>query len=385
MNEPTILFYFLHLLGVGHVYRAKRLIEGMTRQGLAVDVIYGGDPIDVPLDARNVFHLPPIRAADATYKTMLDETGMQLSKDYLDRRQAILMDHCETLDPDAVLVEAFPFGRRVVRQEILAMIDHYRDRARPPLIVSSVRDILQENRKPGRLEEATSWVETRFDRVLVHSDPALIPLDATFPAATQFPDKLAYTGFVVPEKRDEGEADAFDIIVSIGGGAFGGDLLTCAAHLSAHPRWRELRFCLATGPNLPAEARDIIKSVIGENATLVTRLEDLTAHLRRARLSVSQCGYNTAMDVLQAHQHSACRAVFVPHDTTGQTEQLRRAELLDKAGYAVCLPQSQLSVEALSSAMDHALDLPKVDHDIDFSGVDTSATLLRRWIKDRKP
>jgi len=44
-DPPRLLFYFLHLLGVGHVYRAKRLIEGFSRHDIAVDIVYGGERI----------------------------------------------------------------------------------------------------------------------------------------------------------------------------------------------------------------------------------------------------------------------------------------------------------------------------------------------------
>ena len=89
------------------------------------------------------------------------------------------------------------------------------------------------------------------------------------------------------------------------------------------------------------------------------------------------------MDVLAAHKESPCRAVFVPYDTEGQSEQIRRAQLLEEAGYAVNLPQSKLTDEGLSQAIDQAMGLPNVDLAVDFDGVDNTARLLRSWLEHR--
>ena len=89
------------------------------------------------------------------------------------------------------------------------------------------------------------------------------------------------------------------------------------------------------------------------------------------------------MDALAAHRDSACRAVFVPYDTEGQSEQLRRAQLLEEAGYAVCVPQSQLTPEGLLDAVARARSLPRVAHEINFDGVNTSAQLLHAFLDRR--
>jgi predicted glycosyltransferase len=61
-----------------------------------------------------------------------------------------------------------------------------------------------------------------YDLVLVHSDPTLIPFEATFPGAGEIADLIRYTGYVTEAKagavqdRSQGE-----ILVSAGGGAVG--------------------------------------------------------------------------------------------------------------------------------------------------------------------
>ena len=391
-RRPRVLFYFLHLLGVGHVHRAQRLIAGMAGRGIAVDAVWGGERVDgVTLDAQSVHHLPPIRARDASYSSFVDDVGESLAQAHLDRRTASLLEHVETLDPDLVLIEAFPFGRRVVRQEILAMLDHFVAREHPPVIVSSVRDILQENRKPGRLEEAEDWLDRYFDRVLVHSDPAVIRLEATFAPATRMRGKLAYTGFVVPPSAPGDRAGTFggdfDILVSAGGGAFGGELMRCAIKLARKgvilPEGRPARWLFVAGPKSSENVMSELAENRLETIEIVSKVDDLSGLMARSRVSISQCGYNTAMDVLAAQMRSECRAVFVPHDTTGQSEQARRAQLLAEVGLAVCIFQSQLTVPGLENALHAALGQVRPSVSIDFSGVETSARLIEGWCRDR--
>ena len=60
--------------------------------------------------------------------------------------------------------------------------------------------------------EIVDRVRQDFDAVLVHGDPAFIPLDASFPEAAEIADRLIYTGYVCDE---DGRAPAQ---VAVGGG-----------------------------------------------------------------------------------------------------------------------------------------------------------------------
>ena len=380
-----ILFYVQHLLGVGHVFRAQRLCEGFTAAGLSVDVIFGGEPLpNMKFAAESIHFLPPIKAGAIDYSFNVDLDGNRLSDAYMAERQNKLLDIFNGLTPDLILFEAWPFGRRVIRREIIAMLDVARKRAKPPLIFTSVRDILQEGRKPGRSEEAIQNLETYVNKVLVHSDPSLIKLDATFPLANQISSKLHYTGFVrAKPDKDTQAIEKFDVIVTIGGGAFGEGLIKSALQARALSSLNEAQWCLCTGPNLPAENVEYLKQNCPDGVTIRTFLPDLALHLEQAKLSISQVGYNTSMDALSAGQTGNCKTVFAPSDIAGQTEQLRRAELLQEKGYAISLPESQLTPHTLANAIDHAMALPSKKSSINFSGVENSAAYIVQALENR--
>jgi len=381
-KPPRILFYFLHLLGVGHIYRAKRLIEGFHRNGMGVDVIYGGMPVaDVTFEADSVHYLSPIRAADNAYSHYLDSTGNRLEKPFQMQRAEEITTIFDGLNPDLILTEAYPFGRRMVRHELAALLEAARQRRPAPLVVASVRDILQERKKPGRVEETCTVIDTYYDHILVHSDPKIIPLEATFPAAQKIADKIAYTGFVIPPTVESAVLPACDVVVSAGGGAFGGALMDIA--LSAAIDRPDLSWLLSTGPNLSERQFDALQARCPPHVQLVRYVANLAEQMKQSKVSVSQCGYNTAMDALAAHHQSPCRAVFVPYDIEGQSEQIRRSQLLEEAGFAINLPQSKLTSQSLNRAIDQAMLLPQVDLNVDFDGVENSARLLREWLEAR--
>jgi predicted glycosyltransferase len=136
-----------------------------------------------------------------------------------------------------------------MRFELLPLISAIEAAQPRPKLLSSVRDILQENRKAGRDAETVGLVQAHFDTVLVHGDPTFVRLEDTFPLTSQIADKIAYTGIVAPPPPADA-SETFDIIASAGGGAVGMDLLRAAAG-AAKMLPGDLRWLLISGPNLP--------------------------------------------------------------------------------------------------------------------------------------
>src|SRR5205085_5476000 len=63
-------------------------------------------------------------------------------------------------------------------------------------VAASVRDILVAPENPGRVEEAHRRLQTYYDAVLVHGDPALAPLELSWPLDEQSRRLVHYTGYV---------------------------------------------------------------------------------------------------------------------------------------------------------------------------------------------
>ena len=226
MTAPKIFFWVQHLLGIGHLKRTATLARAFRRAGMDVTVVSGGHEVPgLDIGGAELIQLPPVRAADKYFKVLIDENDKEIDDAFRERRRDLLLDAYAVAAPDVVMTELFPFGRRQLRLELTALLDAAKAAAHPPLIVSSVRDILVEPPKPERVAEMLERIETYYDRVLIHGDPTLIPFDETFAHADRISDLVAYTGYVVdtPQKT-VGGVGSDEVIVSAGGGAVSEEL-----------------------------------------------------------------------------------------------------------------------------------------------------------------
>jgi predicted glycosyltransferase len=249
------------------------------------------------------------------------------------------------------------------------------------VIAASIRDILQENRRPGRAEETAALVERWFDLVLVHGEAELTPLSLTFPLADRIAGKTRYTGLVGPPPP-AAEAGGFDVVVSAGGGVVGGALLRAAIAAAPLTRFSGGRWLVLAGANLPdAELADLAAlAAAAPGVELRRSVPDLPAVLKDAAVSVSQAGYNTVADILA----SGCRAVLVPFAAGGETEQGVRAAAAAAAGRAVALAEADLTPAALAAAIDQAAAMPPPAPQALDGGARTAAILAEALAGRRK-
>ena len=358
------LFCVQHLLGIGHLTRTATLARACAEGGLEVTVASGGEPVPgVDFGRARLVQLPPARVADRRFKELVDERGAPVDDEWKARRRERLLALYQEVDPDVVLTELFPFGRRQLRFELLPLLDRCAaDRARSgrPRVACSVRDILVESPKPERTREMLDLVRGYYDLVLVHGDPRFVSLDATFPHAAEIADRIAYTGYVVnrPGARrvgaEEAEPGSGEVIVSAGGGAVGGRLLAAALLARPGTRLADARWRLLAGANLSeTELRSL--AARAPDAVVVERFRpDFRTLLRGARLSISQGGYNTLMEVLDAR----LPAVVVPYAGGLETEQTLRASLLSARGLIDVVGEDDLSGDSLAEAVERALARP---------------------------
>lgn len=373
MTAPRVLFYVQHLLGIGHLARVSRIAAALARDAFDVTVITGGLPVPgfPGPDVKSVA-LPAVVASNAGFSGLADEHGNPVDEDFLHRRRDLLLETFHAVRPDIVIIEAFPFGRRQMRFELLPLLDAIAATSPRPKLLTSVRDILQERSKPGRDEETVALIKAHFDHVLVHGDPDFVTLPETFPLAAEIAGKIIYTGLVAAPVAAL-PAENFDIVVSAGGGAVGLDLIRAALEAARISNHRG-RWCLITGPNLPEADFAALSHAVPDNVSVVRFRKDFPSLLRGAALSISQAGYNTVCDVLRAQ----CRSILVPFTAGGETEQTVRANRLAALGLAVALPENGLTGRQLGETIEASLAQPKPgSHRLDLNGAAHTAKLLR--------
>lgn len=382
MSAARVLFYVQHLQGVGHLYRAARIARAMTAAGLVVDLVSGGRPVPgLNAGGATLHQLAPLQCPDGDFANLRDSRGDPVDEAFKDRRREALLALFRESAPDAIIIEAFPFGRRQMGFELLALLEAAASRDPKPLIVCSVRDILQGGKKPERNRETVDRVNGFFDFVLVHGDPAFAALDETFPDAGEFDSKIHYTGLVA-DPAPAGEPAISDtggeVLVSAGGGATdSGDLLRAA--LAARPlsNLKDRPWRLLAGPNLAEDERAGLVAAAPKGVIVEANRDDFPSLLSRCAVSVSQAGYNTVAELLRA----GCRAVVVPYSAGGETEQSFRAQRLHQRGLAHVVEETALGPETLAAAVDAAAGGPAPETGgIDLDGAENSARLVKSWL-----
>jgi predicted glycosyltransferase len=371
--RADVLLYVQHLLGIGHIRRAAVLARAFHRAGLKVVFVTGGLPVgdlgleDVP-GAVEAVQLPPARSQDDTFSVILDEHDRPIDEAWMARRRALLLEVYRRTRPRAVMTELFPFGRRKMRFELEPLIEAARGDDPPALIACSLRDIVNRPERP----EKTAWMVDRFtrlyDRLYVHGDPRFFRLEDSFPESAAVAERLHYTGYVTEAAEavataraetgetgpgDTGPSDtgSGEVIVSAGGGAVGAALLRCA--LAARPLsplatapWR-----LLIGPNMPEAEFRTIAEAAPAGVTVERARSDFVALLTLARLSISQGGYNTLMEVVA----SGVPGVVIPFAGGTETEQTQRAGVLAAHGLITVVDEDRLTPSSLAEGIARAL------------------------------
>lgn len=382
MSAPKIFFWVQHLLGIGHLKRTATLARAFRRAGMTVTVVSGGQGVPgIDLGGATLVQLPPVRAADKYFKILVDDSGAEIDDAFRAHRRDLLLAAYEGAAPDVVITELFPFGRRQLRHELTALLDAAKAQPRPPLIVSSVRDILVEPPKPERVAEMLERVETYYDRVMIHGDPTLIPFDDTFAHADRIVDRVAYTGYVVdmPRKTPAGPGTD-EVIVSAGGGAVSEELFRAAMAARPATRLADRTWRILAGHALPDDVFDAICADAPDGIVVERARADFPTLMANCTLSISQGGYNTVMEMMT----SGTRGVIVPYAGGLETEQTLRARLLENRSGIRTIPEDTLSPAVLAAAVDTALDAPPPDASgLDTDGAEKAAALVADWLAER--
>jgi len=310
----------------------------------------------------------------------------------------------DAMAPDLVLVEMFPFGRPWFRFEIVPLLEALRGDGVPA--VCSVRDVLVRKQDPAAYaRQVLEDLDRYFSAVLVHSDPALIRLEETFPAADGIRVPVYYTGYVAGaghdrhggfglDEKTEGNSRSTEqkrpvfrrvarqgLLAWTGSGALGGAVVEAileAAGQGLLPDKGKAR--VYAGPALDQAQRSRLNQLARGAAGVVLRTftNRLRRHLNSARVAVCMAGYMSAVDIMA----SRTPAVMIPGRQGG--EQPFRARKLEEAGYVRVLPLDDLSAHSLARKVEDALGPREEPVRVDLNGARRSAEIVEA-IMDGKP
>ncbi|MGB7923700.1 MAG: glycosyltransferase [Pyrinomonadaceae bacterium] len=391
MNErATLLFYCQHSLGMGHLVRSLALAEGLQKRFRIV--FLNGGPLPKKIrtpEGVEVVNLPPLG---------LDHEGRLVSRDRRrtverarESRRRIILETYRQLRPQVVFIELFPFGRKKFADELLPMLDEAR-RAQPSssLVCCSLRDILV-GKKPHQQkhdERAVAVANSYFDAVMVHSDPSFARLEDSLCSHASLRVPVYYTGFVQAEQEEESRrpsarARQRQVLVSAGGGLVGETLFRAAIDAYKILRLDEdAQMKIVTGPFLPEDAWLSLRAAAhGQRGLSLKRfVPNLCAEMQNSVASVSQCGYNTALDILRA----GVPALVVPFSEGQEDEQLKRARRLERLGAIRVMEQPHMDGARLAAEMRELLDFRPQKLHLDLNGARNTAHIVESLVRSRR-
>lgn len=379
-RRPALVFYCQHSLGIGHLTRSFALAAALREHFHVVFLNGGRLPPGVPVPPGiELIDLPPLGMDDGHTVISRDATRNDVAAAQAERRE-LIASAISSSRPAVLLVELFPFGRKKFAGEILPMIRQVRRQpgARAQ-VVCSLRDILVDARPDQRHhDDRARWLTDRyFDAVIVHADPAFARIEESFRPTRPLRTPVHYSGYVVPERvLAEGVARGPHVLVSAGGGIVGEvlyrNVLEARKLLSA-----PLPLRIVAGPFLPeAHWTSLGELAAGQPGVQVVRhVSDMVAEMRQARASISQCGYNSALDIIGA----GVPALVVPYETASENEQRVRAARLAILGAMQILPSADLNPARMAEAMTALLAFTPRPAALDLRGAQNTAQWLAHW------
>ncbi|MBO9444211.1 glycosyltransferase [Ruegeria sp. R14_0] len=378
-----VMIVVTHLLGTGHLSRALTLGRAFVADGHETFVVSGGMPAP-QLDSTGItlLGLPPLRSDGTDFTRLLTQDGSVADEAYLTARKIALVEAVRSFSPDILITELFPFGRRSMAEEFLAALDAAQDLSPRPVVLGSVRDILAPPSKPSKATRAEEIVVGYYDGILVHADQDVVPLNISWPVSDQLAQRLCYTGFVappapVPHKDAIGKEE---VLVSAGGGSVGQPIFRAAieaARKMPNRRWR----LLVGGQDAKARIEELRQLAADAPVTLEPVRPDFRQMLPHAAASVSMCGYNTALDLLQ----SGTPSVFIPFDDGNEVEQSLRARTLAEMPAIDVIPSKDLNGDMLARAVDRVIsEGPREVSDQGFDGAAQAVRIAKTLLEQRE-
>lgn len=372
-----ICYYCQHVLGIGHFHRSLEICRALGGRH-QVTMILGGPEVAINEPSLSAVQLPGLKMdAEFSRLTPCDELPLDTVKDL---RREQLLSLIDTLQPDCVVLELYPFGRKNFRFELDPLLAKLA--GTPCKVFCSLRDILVE-KKQGRDRfelRAAETLNRYFDGLLIHADPDFVTLDETFSRTDLLETDIHYTGFISPtpvpnarehiRKKLNLKDSAPLIVASIGSGSVGFELMYATVQAVKNLHDEALMLQLFTGPYLPEpQYRELLRHE--DSHIQVNRFSNrFVDWLAAADLSVSMAGYNTCMNVLA----SGVPALMYPFDQN--REQRMRVSKFTSGAQIRLLEPADLEPLPLAQCLTAMLKKERSIPDIKLDGAIRTAAII---------
>lgn len=372
-----IAYYCQHVLGVGHFHRSLEICRACSTEH-EVTMIIGGPDLEIGDEPFSFLKLPGLIMDNNFSRLMSCDSDLALDE-VKEMRKHMLLSFFSAAQPDCLMLELYPFGRKAFRFELTPLLESARTASCK--VLCSLRDILVEKKTDRDIYEhrAVATLNDYFDSLLVHADPGVVTLDSTFGLTDQIKVPIHYTGFITPKPTVEARTriraaagvgqEEHLIVVSIGSGSVGTQLLEATARTARMKDNHNLCFRMFTGPYCDPDVHQKLVREAPANLVVDRFTDSFVDWLAAADLSISMAGYNTTMNVLAA----GTPALMLPF---GQNhEQRLRIERLADQHPIRMLKEGELTADKLSRIIKDQLRYPGYHSAVDLDGAAQTCSL----------
>ena len=380
-----VMFYCQHTLGIGHLVRSMEIVRSLVKD-FQVCFIDGGEAIEgfkIPPEVE-IVNLTPIKT-DTEFRQLNVIGSSQTIDKILENRKKRLLSVFEQYRPDILIIELFPFGRKKFTPELIPLVEAAK--STKTIVVSSLRDIAITKKDKISYEERVCKIMNQyFDVLLIHSDQKLIKLEESFERVKDIKSQVYYTGYVAQPSavsRENKKQDKPTILVSVGGGRFGHDLLESVVKTA--PILKQSiphHFHVFTGPFIPEEIFTKLQNLAAgqTNITIEKYTSEFLSYMENAELSISMSGYNTTMNILM----TGVKAIMMAFKGNGDREQTMRSEKLQQLGRVKVISSKDLEPEKLATKIIDYLEEQPTELQLDFGGAAKTTSYLHQLIERQK-
>jgi predicted glycosyltransferase len=386
-----LMFYCQHILGIGHLVRSMEIVRGLVTD-FEICFVNGGKTIagfEIPAGVE-VVNLPAIET-DPEFQNLSVVDDNRSLEEVQEFRKERLLEIFNSFQPDILMIELFPFGRRRFSFELIPLLERVKAKGRVTKVVCSLRDIVVTKQDQERHEEKICKLMNQyFDLLLIHGDRQFQPLEESFSRISDLNCPVHYTGYVVqplpvnPVLNDEDKAVLTSrkpiILASIGGGRFGHELLESLVEAAPILEWIiHHQIQIFTGPFFPDEkfAQMQASTANQPNINIQRYTPNLLAYMEKADLSISMGGYNTTMNILT----TGVRSMMLPFVGNGDLEQTIRSEKLERLGILNVIRPADLEPKNFAKKIVQCLMETPNPVRFDLQGVEKTADFLKGLLK----
>jgi len=361
------LFYCQHLYGVGNLIRSLNICRSLV-QHYDIDFILGGIDIHLQLDSPRFrkICLPPFTVNSSLY---LCDPYQKLTVEQLFEERKKIIEKTVEGPYSFVITSGIPFTKPEFIPETIHIIEKAKEKNKHCLVVCAQRDIASKI-KDKNIPEMKRVFDEHYNYIFVQSDPTILRLEDSLSFADEIEPKTIYTGFVTQPDLGQGKAVRLKrILVSMGGGFAGDDLMRLVARVA--PFFPQYEFLFILGPYANISLVNDLEQLKtkSSNLQLSMFMTNFPKELSQSALSISLAG-STIVDACYTHTP----AIVYPFNF----EQHLRAQKFADKGIVKLLPKEHLDLEMIQMTIRASLSRPYPDLVINCSGADNTAkTLLR--------